>query len=235
MLSVRSIFAGYSGVEVLKGIEFELCEGKIVSLVGANGAGKTTLMRAISGLIRPHKGKIIYKKLEISGKPPNYIVRLGICQVPEGRQIFPTLSVKQHLMLGTYARRVKRAKLKGLMEEVFAIFPVLNSKFITRAGQLSGGEQQMLAIARALMGSPSILLLDEPSLGLAPILVRTIFETIRDLPSKGISVLLVEQNARTAMQISDSAHVIETGRIVKSGRATDLLGDDEVRRRYLGS
>ena len=234
MLSVHEIYAAYDRVEVLRGITLEIAEGEIVCLLGANGAGKTSLLKVISGLIHPHRGKITFRSEEINGKPPNYIVKLGICHVPEGRQIFSSLSVRQNLLVGTYSRKVNKVELRDLFDRVFDIFPVLKKKTMNKAANLSGGEQQMLAIGRALMARPKVLLLDEPSLGLAPILVKTIFETIQHLPSNKVSILLVEQNARSALQISNRAHIMEAGRIVKQRKAKDLLYDDEVRKRYLG-
>lgn len=235
MLTVNNITASYTKVEVLKGISMQVGDGEIVCLIGANGAGKSTLLRVISGIIKPRTGEIAYDGEQIAGKTAEDIVRFGISQVPEGRQIFSSLTVKQNLFLGTYARRVKGGDLQRLFTSVFELFPVLEKKLGNKGGDLSGGEQQMLAIGRSLMSQPKMLLLDEPSLGLAPLVVRSIFETIEKLCSTGISILLVEQNARSALQIGNRAYVMETGKIMKEGDTKDLLFDDDVRKRYLGT
>jgi branched-chain amino acid transport system ATP-binding protein len=236
MLKVAGIHAGYGRVEVLKGIDIEIGEGEVVCLLGANGAGKSTLLKVISGLIAPFKGGIAFMGREITGMSPNQIVSTGISHVPEGRQIFASLTVQQNLLLGAFVhRRVnKKSELERLYDAAFELFPVLKKRFTGKAGSLSGGEQQMLAIARGLMSEPKLLLLDEPSLGLAPLVVRDILSIVNDLRSRGIPILLVEQNVTAALTIADRAYVMETGAIVGKGKAESLLADDEVRRRYLG-
>jgi branched-chain amino acid transport system ATP-binding protein len=234
MLKVSDIHAGYGRIEVLKGVSLEASEGEVVCLLGANGAGKSTLLRVISGLITPAKGSISFMGQEITGRRPDDIVRAGISHVPEGRQIFFGLTVQQNLLLGAYAHGSTRAELDELYNGVFKLFPILKERFAGKAGSLSGGEQQMLAIARGLMAQPRLLLLDEPSLGLAPLLVQNIFSIIKDLRAAGIPILLVEQNVAAALRIADRAYIMETGKIVSHGAAAELLGDDEIRRRYLG-
>jgi len=234
MLKVSDIHAGYGRIEVLKGVSLEAREGEVVCLLGANGAGKSTLLRVVSGLITPAKGSITFMGREITRKKPDDIVREGISHVPEGRQIFFGLTVQQNLLLGAYAHGSKRAELDELYKGVFKLFPILKERFTGKAGSLSGGEQQMLAIARGLMARPKLMLLDEPSLGLAPLLVQNIFNIVRDLRAAGIPVLLVEQNVAAALGIADRAYIMETGKIVSSGVGAELLGDDDVRRRYLG-
>jgi len=234
MLKVSDIHAGYGRIEVLKGVSLEASEAEVVCLLGANGAGKSTLLRVISGLITPAKGSISFMGQEISGRRPDDIVRAGISHVPEGRQIFFGLTVQQNLLLGAYAHGSTRAELDTLYNSVFKLFPILKERFAGKAGSLSGGEQQMLAIARGLMAQPRLLLLDEPSLGLAPLLVQNIFSIVKDLRAAGIPILLVEQNVAAALRIADRAYIMETGKIVSHGSAAALLGDDEVRRRYLG-
>jgi branched-chain amino acid transport system ATP-binding protein len=234
MLSITGISVGYNKIKVLKDFTLQVNEGEVVCLLGANGAGKSTLLRAVSGLLKLNTGNILFNGEEIGGKAPQDIVRKGISHVPEGRQIFSSLSVRQNLLLGTYAHRVAKDGIQKRLRSVFELFPVLEKKLGNRGGDLSGGEQQMLAIGRALMAQPKLLLLDEPSLGLAPLVVKNIFQVIKDLRSMGIAILLVEQNARSALQITDRGYIMETGRVVKEGRAGDLLTDDEVRRTYLG-
>lgn len=233
ILSTIDIFAGYGEVEVLRGVTLELELGEIVCLLGANGAGKSTLLKVISGILPLRTGKVLFRDKEIQRKRPEEIVRLGISQVPEGRQIFSTLTVRQNLLLGSYTRRAK-SDLNETFGIVFDLFSVLKKKLTHKAGSLSGGEQQMLAIGRSLMSKPKVLLLDEPSLGIAPIIVKGVFEIIERLRSEGISILIVEQNAGLALQVASRGYVMEVGGIVKHGNARDLLGDDEVRRRYLG-
>jgi len=206
----------------------------VVCLLGANGAGKSTLLRTISGLMTPSKGVISFLGQEMTRRQPDEIVRAGISHVPEGRQIFATLTVQQNLLLGAYARGTATAELKKLYESMFDLFPILKQRLTRKAGSLSGGEQQMLAIARGLMSQPKLLLLDEPSLGLAPLVANNIFGVVSDLRARGIPVLLVEQNVKAALKISDRAYIMETGKIVKQGGAEALLEDDDVRKRYLG-
>ncbi|MDZ7696321.1 MAG: ABC transporter ATP-binding protein [Deltaproteobacteria bacterium] len=234
MLEVNKIFAGYQKVKVLHDVTVRVASSEIVCLLGANGAGKSTLLKSISGVISPEKGQIMFGGERIEGKAPNHIVRLGLSQVPEGRQIFPSLSVKQNLLLGTYANRLKTEAQKRRIEEAFGLFPVLKKKFNGKAGSMSGGEQQMLAIGRSLMSSPKMILFDEPSLGLAPLVVRDIFRTIRQLREENMSLMVVEQNAKSTLRIADRAYILETGKVVKEGLAKDFLEDEEVRRRYLG-
>jgi branched-chain amino acid transport system ATP-binding protein len=234
MLAVNDVHAGYGRVEVLKGISVQVGQGEVVCLLGANGAGKSTLLKVISGLITPARGGISFLGHEITKKKPDDIVRAGISHVPEGRQIFATLTVQQNLLLGAYAHGTGRAELEKRYESMFQLFPILKQRFLGKAGSLSGGEQQMLAMARGLMSQPKLLLLDEPSLGLAPIVVKNIFNVIRDLRVHNIPILLVEQNVAAALRIADRAYIIETGKITTQGSADALLNDDEVRKRYLG-
>ncbi|HVN23013.1 MAG TPA: ABC transporter ATP-binding protein [Syntrophorhabdales bacterium] len=234
MLSIRGIHAAYGRVEVLKGVDLDVAKGEVVCLLGANGAGKSTLLKIISGLMAPTKGAVRFLGKEMTRKKPEEIVRTGISHVPEGRQIFATLTVQQNLLLGAYAHGTAAAELEELYQSMFDLFPILKQRFAGKAGSLSGGEQQMLAIARGLMSQPKLLLLDEPSLGLAPLAVNNIFGVVRDLRTRDIPILLVEQNVRAALKIADRAYIMETGRTVKHGEASELLGDDEVRKRYLG-
>lgn len=234
MLRLVNVYAAYERIEVLTDISLEVREGELVCLLGANGAGKSTALRVISGLVWPLKGKVIFNGDEINGKNPEYIVRLGVSHVPEGRQIFSSLKVKQNLLLGTYAQKVGKGELLKRFAFIFELFHVLEEKIDYQAGNLSGGEQQMLAIARGLMSQPKMLLLDEPSLGLAPIIIKNIFQTILRLRSEGIPILIVEQNAKSALQVADRAYIVETGKIIKKGDAVGMLSDDEVRKRYLG-
>lgn len=234
MLRVADIHAGYGRVEVLKGINLEIDEGEVVCLLGANGAGKSTLLKVISGLITPYKGSITFMGDEITRKKPNRIVSMGISHVPEGRQIFASLTVQQNLLLGAYVHGHRKSDLEALYHSAFELFPILKRRFFGKAGSLSGGEQQMLAMARGLMSQPRLLLLDEPSLGLAPLVVTHILSIVTDLRTKGIPILLVEQNVMGALRVADRAYVMETGMIASQGKAEALLGDDEVRRRYLG-
>lgn len=234
MLRLLDVDVYYGMVLALQQISIEVPEGKIVALLGANGAGKTTTLRAISGVVRPRSGRIEFMGDRIDGSAPERIVSMGIVQAPEGRQVFPELSVKENLLIGTYARRDRRAIARDF-ERVYAHFPVLKARERQAAGTLSGGEQQMLAIGRALMARPRVLLLDEPSLGLAPLVTRQIFEIIRALNAEGTTILLVEQNARLALAVSTSAYILETGRIALSGPSESLLKSEEVRRSYLGA
>ena len=236
MLVLTSATTYYGNVQALKGISLHVNEGEIVALIGANGAGKTTALHTISGLLAPRRGTIAFQGKPIGGRPPEAIVRAGISQVPENRQLFTSLSVRDNLLLGAYhlSWREKRRSLHETMELVYALFPILRERARLPAATLSGGEQQMLAIGRALMARPTLLLLDEPSLGLAPRLARTIFEAIPKFREQGLTVLLVEQNARAALQIADRAYVMETGRVVMEGTSQDLLNQHEVQRAYLG-
>ena len=236
MLIMRSAETYYGNVQALKGTSLHVNEGEIVALIGANGAGKTTALRTISGLLSPRRGSVTFRGRSIAGRAPEAIVRAGISQVPEGRRLFAPLSVRDNLLLGAYhlSRGEKRSRMQESLERVYSLFPVLRERTPQLAGTLSGGEQQMLAIGRALMSQPQLLLLDEPSLGLAPRAARAIFDAIPRFRSQGLTVLLVEQNARAALQIADRAYVLETGRVVMEGSAKELLNQREVQRAYLG-
>jgi branched-chain amino acid transport system ATP-binding protein len=234
ILNVKHISAGYGRVQVLKEINLEVGTGEIVCLVGANGAGKTTLLKVISGIIPSMQGKLYFDSQDITNRKPDYIVRTGLSHVPEGRQIFADLTVRQNLILGAYVHKLKKEEMEKLFNFVFDLFPILKTRLTQKAGTMSGGEQQMLAIGRGLMSQPKLLLLDEPSLGLAPLVVEIILNVIQSLRSAGIAILLIEQNVNAALQIADRAYIMETGRIVSQGSAKTLLGDDEVRKRYLG-
>jgi branched-chain amino acid transport system ATP-binding protein len=234
MLTLTDVSAGYGRVTVLKEINLEVGEGEVICLVGANGAGKSTLLKTISNVVVPSAGSIMFMGRDITRNRPDEIVRAGISHVPEGRQIFASLTVEQNLLLGAYVHGSRKRDLERLHGMVLDLFPVLKQRFKGKAGSLSGGEQQMLAMGRGLMSEPKLLLLDEPSLGLAPLVVAQILEIVKDLRARGISILLVEQNVSAALKIADSAYIIETGRIVSKGNAASLLGDDEVRKRYLG-
>ncbi|MDA8240240.1 MAG: ABC transporter ATP-binding protein [Nitrospiraceae bacterium] len=231
MLKLEAVHAHYGPIEALRGIELEIPRGEIVSLIGSNGAGKSTCLMTISGVLKPSSGKIELKGGNIVGMSPHRIVERGISQVPEGRRIFPKLTVLENLEMGAFLRR---GKLTELVEDVFRLFPILKERARQYGGTLSGGEQQMLAIGRALMAKPEILLLDEPSLGLAPIMVSKIFRTIEEINRKGVTVLLVEQNARAALKLSNRGYVLEGGMITLEGRSEDLLDNEKVRHAYLG-
>jgi branched-chain amino acid transport system ATP-binding protein len=235
MLKIRNLSAYYGSVRALSGVTLHVREGEIVTLIGANGAGKTTLLNAICGLVRK-AGDLQFAGRSLMGLPPEDIVGRGISQVPEGRQLFAPMTVAENLELGAYRRfrRDSRAAIQADLERVFALFPHLQDRLEQQAGTMSGGEQQMLAIGRALMARPRLLLLDEPSLGLAPIVVEDILATLGQLRREGVTILLVEQNARAALKVADRAYVLETGRIILSGAAVDLLQDRQVTRAYLG-
>lgn len=233
LLSVENLSSHYGRIQALRGITIEVRQGQLVALVGANGAGKTTLLRAISGVQKVSGGKVSFAGQEITHMRPDQRVRLGICQVPEGRQMFGPISVEDNLRLGAYTR-CDKASIKEDMEQMYAMFPILKQKFRQAAGTLSGGQQQMLAMARALMGRPKLLLLDEPSMGLAPLLIQEIFNAIISLREHGKTVFLVEQNAQAALSIADYAYVIETGETVLSGSGRELLNNERVKSAYLG-
>lgn len=233
MLELRDVRVFYGAIQAVKGISLEVRERELVSIVGANGAGKTTTLRTISGIYRPRGGSIIFEGKDLAALPSHEIVALGISQSPEGRQIFGTLSVHDNLILGTTGRRDRSGVAQDL-EYVFSLFPVLKERLDQSGGTLSGGEQQMLAIGRALMARPRLLLLDEPSLGLAPMLVNRIFAVISRLKETGVTILLVEQNARKALEIADRAYVMETGRITIEGTARELAANPEIEKAYLG-
>lgn len=236
MLSIENLSAYYDSIAALKGVSIEVPQGKVVSIIGANGAGKSTLLKAISGLIKARQGRVLYKDRDIAGLPADRIVSLGLSQVPEGRQIFAHLTVLDNINLGAYLyyKRRNRREIQERIEAVFKLFPILKRRTKQVAGTLSGGEQQMLAIARALMGRPELLLLDEPSMGLAPLIVREIFSVIKHLNETGTTILLVEQNAKAALNVADHAFVLETGQIVLEGSARDLLNNPKVKEAYLG-
>lgn len=233
LLSVNDLYVNYGNVEALHGINLQVEEGEIVTILGANGAGKSTTLMTISGLVSPREGQIFYKDTEISALQGHEVVKLGIAQVPEGRRVFATLTVQENLNLGAFTLSDKD-KINKTMEWVFELFPRLKERREQLAGTLSGGEQQMLAIARGLMASPRILLLDEPSLGLAPILVKSIFATIKEINETGVTVLLVEQNARAALKLANRGYVMEVGRIVLEESSDKLLKNPQVRKAYLG-
>jgi branched-chain amino acid transport system ATP-binding protein len=232
-LALRDVRVFYGAIQAVKGISLEVRERELVALVGANGAGKTTTLRTISGLFRPRTGTMTYGEADLTRLEPHQIVARGIAQAPEGRQIFGGLTVRENLMLGATRRRDRDA-LGADLERVFALFPVLQERISQKAGTMSGGEQQMLAIGRALMAKPKLLLLDEPSLGLAPLMVGRIFEVIARLKAEGVTMLLVEQNARKALEVADRAYVMETGLITMSGAARDLAANPEIEKAYLG-
>lgn len=233
MLTVNDINVFYGAIHAIKGVSLEVNEGEIVTLIGTNGAGKSTILRTISGLLKPKTGSIQFEGQEIAGMPAHEIVKTGISQVPEGRRIFAEMSVLENLELGAFTRKDKDG-IKADMELVFERFPRLKERIGQMAGTLSGGEQQMLAMGRALMSRPRLLLLDEPSMGLAPLLIKEIFAIIQDINKTGTTVLLVEQNANMALSIAHRAYVLETGRITLSGDAKELAASDEVRKAYLG-
>jgi len=235
MLRIRNLYAYYGSVTALSGVTCHVKEGEIVALIGANGAGKTTLLNAICGLVRK-KGEVAFQGREVGRMAAERLVGLGISQVPEGRQLFAPMTVAENLELGSYLRSGRQAKadIADDLDRVFNLFPVLKERGSQVAGTMSGGEQQMLAIARALMARPKLLLLDEPSLGLAPLVVENILATISRLKAEGMTIMLVEQNARAALKVAERAYVLETGRIILSGSAQDLLADRQVTRAYLG-
>lgn len=232
ILSVKNLEVAYGSIQAIKGISFSVAQGEIVSLIGSNGAGKTTTLRAISGLVSG-KGEIQFLGQSLQGVPPHLRVTLGLAQSPEGRGVFPLMSVRENLDMGAYFRRDK-VDIEKDMNHCFELFPILKKREKQMSGTLSGGEQQMLAMCRALMSRPKMLLLDEPSLGLAPLIVAQIFEIVQKVNRDGMTVLLVEQNARMALKISHRAYVIETGKIALEGKGADLLNDDGVRKSYLG-
>ena len=229
ILQVQGLSLGYGSDPVLQGVELELAEGEIVTLVGANGAGKSTLVKGISGLLAPLDGRVLFEGRSVNAMSPAQRLRLGIAHVPEGRQVFAGMTVRENLLLGGYL-----GAAPGRLEQVCAQFPVLRERLDDVAGNFSGGQQQMLAIARGLMSSPRVLLLDEPSLGLSPLLVAEVFRLVQGLRAQGLTILLSEQNARAALAIADRGYVIENGRVTLSGRAADLLASPEIAARYLG-
>jgi len=236
MLSVEKLSVYYGGIQALKEVSLEVREGEIVSVLGANGAGKSTLLMTISGILPSRQGKIVFDRRNITRHGPSSIVRLGICQVPEGREVFKSLTTLDNLRMGTYHhyRQSSKSVIADDLERVYSLFPILKQRHSQMAGTLSGGEQQMLAIGRGLMARPKLMMLDEPSLGLAPIVVEEIFRILRELNSLGITLLLIEQNARAALKIATRGYVMETGRIAMEGRAEDLLENEHVVSAYLG-
>jgi len=236
MLRVKSLVTYYGGIQALKGISLHVNDGEIVALVGANGAGKTTILNTICGIVPASAGEVVFDGRAVTNMAPERLVRLGLSQVPEGRQVFAPMTVADNLLLGAYhrSRAEKRERMKEDLEFVYSVFPILRERWKQRAGTLSGGEQQMLAIARALMSRPRMLLLDEPSVGLAPMVAREIFRVIARFRDMGTTVLLVEQNARAALGIADRGYVLETGKIILEDTAAELLRNKEVQRAYLG-
>ncbi|MBQ3211400.1 MAG: ABC transporter ATP-binding protein [Oscillospiraceae bacterium] len=231
MLSVKDLQVNYGGIEAVKGISFDVPKGEIVTLIGANGAGKSTTLKSVVGLVKPKSGSIQFNRKELIGMDTTAIVSKGITLVPEGRRVFPDLTVLENIKIGAYLRN---DDLSGDIAWVYDLFPRLKEREWQLAGTLSGGEQQMLAVARALMSRPKVIMMDEPSLGLAPLIVKGIFDIIKEINKQGVTVLLIEQNANMALKIADYAYVLETGRITLSGSGAELLSNDEVKKAYLG-
>jgi len=236
MLKILNLEAGYGSLRVLKGISLHVAPGEAVAVIGANGAGKTTLLKTVAGILKARSGEIAFNDRSICGAPPERIVASGCCLVPEGRHIFSTMTVRENLLMGAFCRRRKdnAEAIDADLEQVYDLFGILKDRAHQLAGTLSGGQQQMLAIARALMAGPKLLMMDEPSLGVAPLVVRDIYRTISALKREGLTILLVEQNARAAMAVADRGYVIETGQIVLQGTARQLCDNPEVQRAYLG-
>lgn len=233
MLEIKDLEVYYGVIQAIKGVSFEVNKGEVIALIGANGAGKTTILHTISGLISPKKGSIMFEGKDISKVPAHKIVSMGMAHVPEGRRVFTEMTVYQNLKMGAYTRKNK-AEFDETLKMVYERFPRLEERKNQIAGTLSGGEQQMLAMGRALMSHPSIILMDEPSMGLSPIFVNEIFDIIKSVSETGTTVLLVEQNAKKALAIADRAYVLETGNIVRSGIASELMNDDSIKKAYLG-
>ena len=231
MFEIKNLSVNYGGIEAVRDISLSVPEGSIVTLIGANGAGKSTTLRTIAGLVKPRSGRIEFMGEDITGKDPAYIVGKGITLVPEGRRIFPDLTVLENLKIGAYLRS---DSIDDDIEWVYSLFPRLKERSWQYGGTLSGGEQQMLAVGRALMSKPRLMMMDEPSLGLAPLVVRDIFSIIRKINDEGVTILLIEQNANMALQTADTGYVMETGRITLSGKGSDLISDEGVRKAYLG-
>ena len=233
MLKVTDLTVHYGAIQALRGISFDVNQGEIITLIGSNGAGKTTTLHSVSNIIKKTSGKVEFENVDITNVSPDAIVKTGLIQVPEGRRVFANMSVKENLEMGAYTRKDK-AGIKSDMEMVYGLFPRLKERIKQLSGTLSGGEQQMLAMGRALMSKPKLLLLDEPSMGLAPILVDEIFSIIQEINKTGTTILLVEQNAFKALSIADRAYILETGTIIKGGKASELINDDAVKSAYLG-
>jgi branched-chain amino acid transport system ATP-binding protein len=233
MLEVRDLRVHYGTVEAVKGVSFHLDAGEMISLIGANGAGKSTILRALTGLVQPGAGTITFENISLVGLAPHQIIRMGIGHVPEGRRLFPKMTVLENLKMGAYLQRSK-ADVAATLERIYEHFPILKERGQQRAGSLSGGEQQMLATARALMNRPRLLMLDEPSIGLSPIMTAEIGKIVQQINAMGVSVILVEQNAMLALTIAQRSYVLETGHIVMQGKAQDLLQDEGVKKAYLG-
>lgn len=233
LLNVENIFVSYGRISSLKGVSIQLGKGEIVAIIGSNGAGKSTLINSVSGIVNVESGKIIFENEPLNGLAAWEIARKGIVQVPEGRKVFPKLTVIDNMEMGSYPEKDNK-KIKKLIEEMFALFPALKGRRNQPAGTLSGGEQQMLAIARGLMAQPKLLMFDEPSMGLAPIIVEKVFGVIKEISKAGITILLVEQNARKSLQLASRAYVLETGKIILSGSGNSLLENEQVKKAYLG-
>ena len=233
MLKIKDLHVSYGGIRALRGVDIEVPDGKIVTLIGANGAGKSTTLRTISGLVKADSGSITYNDTELLGMPINKILEQGIAQVPEGRRVFADLTVQENLKIGAYLRSDKSG-IEQDIEWIYELFPRLKERSWQFAGTLSGGEQQMLAVGRALMSRPKLLMMDEPSLGLAPLVVQGIFDIIRTINQQGVTVLLIEQNANMALKLADRAYVLETGLITKTGTGAELLADESIKEAYLG-
>lgn len=233
MLKIKDLNVYYGGIHALRGVSIDVPENKIVTLIGANGAGKSTTLRSIIGLVKSSSGSVIYDGNEITNKKTKDIVSNGIVMVPEGRRIFPNLTVEENLILGAYIRKDKEV-IKKDMEWVYELFPILKERMWQKAGTMSGGEQQMLAVGRALMTKPKLLMMDEPSLGLAPLIVKEIFDIIKEIHKEGVTILLIEQNAKAALEIAHYGYVLETGSIVLQGNGEELLNNNEVQKAYLG-
>ncbi len=236
MLKVLNLESGYGSLRILKGVSLHVAPGEIVTIIGANGAGKTTLLHTISGVLKTRAGEVVFNNTDISGKPPEAVISCGCALVPEGRQVFSTMTVKENLLLGAYTRfkKTEKKKIEEKIEEMYSLFWVLKERQNQLAGTLSGGEQQMLSIGRALMSQPELVMMDEPSMGIAPLIVKNIFQSVLQLKKNGMTVLLVEQNARAALRIADRGYVLETGQIVMEGSSQELLDNQDVQRAYLG-
>lgn len=233
MIKIEDLVVSYGGIEALKGISLEVPSGKIVTLVGSNGAGKSTTLKAVVGLVKPKSGSITYEGIDLTKLNTEEMVKKGIALVPEGRRVFADLTVIENLKIGAYSRKDKKG-IEEDIEKVYKLFPRLKERSWQAAGTLSGGEQQMLAIGRALMGRPKLIMMDEPSLGLAPIIVKEVFEIIKKINKEGVTVLLIEQNANAALKIADVGYIMETGRITLKGEGKDLVNNDEIKKAYLG-